>query len=231
MNLLRWQYNVAERPILWIYRLVCIPGATIPLASLFPVCSPSPCNSTCTFSIASLTNEQIVAELGWTMIAIKAIIGITPNTFRPPYGDIDDRVRAIAKSMGLTPILWTGSGINEFDTDDWRIPGGTANGTSSFAAFSRILDLASQLTTGFIVLEHDLFLQTVDMAIGYFFPLAKQRSFIVRTKSHVLVPCIDTHNKFLAPTHQRVPGSESRRLIQRDLELHDDDDDYPEWFT
>ena len=35
------------------------------------------------------------------------IIGVTPNTFRPPYGDMDDRVRAIAMGMGLKPIIWT----------------------------------------------------------------------------------------------------------------------------
>lgn len=73
----------------------------------------------------------------------------------------------------------TGSGDDEFDTDDWMIPGGTSNGTSSYAAFNRILDLASKLTTGFIVLEHDLYQQTVEMAIGYFLPLAKSRSFTV----------------------------------------------------
>jgi hypothetical protein len=27
---------------------------------------------------------------------------------RTPYGDIDDRVRAIAMAMDLTPIIWTG---------------------------------------------------------------------------------------------------------------------------
>lgn len=59
------------------------------------------------------------------------------------------------------------------------IYGGTATGPSSYAAFNRILDLASKLTTGFIVLEHDLYQQTVEMAIGYFLPLAKTRSFTV----------------------------------------------------
>jgi len=155
--------------------------------------------------VASLTNEQIVAELGWTMIAIKAVLGVTPNTMRPPYGDIDDRVRAIAQVMGLTPILWTGTGANQFDTDDWRIPGGTANGTSSYTAFTRILDVASQLATGFIVLEHDLYQQTVDMAIGYFLPLAKQRSFTVRKKLHMcsylFTPGLCTFSTFPAQTH------------------------------
>jgi len=57
--------------------------------------------------LTTLTNEQIVAELGWTMKVIKDTIGVTPNTFRPPYGDIDDRVRGVAAQMGLTPIIWT----------------------------------------------------------------------------------------------------------------------------
>lgn len=38
--------------------------------------------------MTTLTNEQIVAELGWTRAAIKAVIGVTPIYMRPPYGDI-----------------------------------------------------------------------------------------------------------------------------------------------
>lgn len=26
---------------------------------------------------------------------------------RPPYGDIDDRVRAISLAMGMVPVIWT----------------------------------------------------------------------------------------------------------------------------
>lgn len=33
---------------------------------------------------ATLTNEQIVAELAWTRQAIKDVIGVSPVTFRPP---------------------------------------------------------------------------------------------------------------------------------------------------
>ena len=38
--------------------------------------------------LTSLTNAQIVAELGWTRKAIKDVLGVTPTTMRPPYGDI-----------------------------------------------------------------------------------------------------------------------------------------------
>ena len=29
-----------------------------------------------------------MAELGWTRKAIKTVLGVTPTTMRPPYGDI-----------------------------------------------------------------------------------------------------------------------------------------------
>lgn len=124
-------------------------------------------------SLTKLSNEQIVAELGWTKKAIKDTIGVTPNTFRPPYGDIDDRVRAIAAQMGLTPIMWSRYEGKAFDTTDWNIPGGQANGETALSKFESILEeMAPKLDTGFIVLEHDLYQQTVDLAVGYFLPMA-----------------------------------------------------------
>ena len=133
--------------------------------------------------LTNLTNEQIVAELGWTMKVIKETIGVTPRTFRPPYGDIDDRVRAIAAKMGLTPIIWTTANGVIFDTDDWNIPGGRANGVSSLARFETILDTAEQLDTGFIVLQHDLYQSTVDLAVGYVLPMALNESSPYTLKS------------------------------------------------
>ena len=67
--------------------------------------------------LTTLTNEQVIAELGWSKKVIKDILGVTPNTMRPPFGDIDDRVRAISLAMGLTPIMWTRmSASATFDT-------------------------------------------------------------------------------------------------------------------
>jgi peptidoglycan/xylan/chitin deacetylase (PgdA/CDA1 family) len=118
--------------------------------------------------LTSLTNEQIVGELGWTRAAIKAVLGVTPTTMRPPYGDIDDRVRAISLAMGLIPIIWTSTPqAGAFDTNDWRVAGGLVTGPQSYASFEAILGNASVIDTGFIVLEHDLYEITVDMATGY----------------------------------------------------------------
>ncbi|KAJ3989281.1 carbohydrate esterase family 4 protein [Lentinula detonsa] len=123
--------------------------------------------------LTTLTTAEIVAELGWTRKAIKTILGVTPTTMRPPYGDIDDRVRAISLAMGMVPIIWTRTpaGVS-FDTFDWEIPGGVVTSEASFTQFEAILGNASTLEDGFIVLEHDLYEQTVDMAIGYTLPAA-----------------------------------------------------------
>jgi len=118
--------------------------------------------------LTALTNAQIVAELGWTRKAIQDVLGVTPTTMRPPYGDIDDRVRMIALAMGLVPIIWTRNSAGfSFDTFDWQVAGGTVTGEASFTEFENILGNATQLDTGFIVLQHDLYEITVDLAMGY----------------------------------------------------------------
>ncbi|GAA6029177.1 hypothetical protein JCM8097_001638 [Rhodosporidiobolus ruineniae] len=122
-------------------------------------------------SLTTLTNEEIVAELGWTKKVIHDITGVTPNTMRPPYGDIDDRVRYIALQMGLRPIIWTQSGDQQFDTRDWQIGGGVVSAPDVYRNFETFLDSASStLSTGFIVLAHDLYQQSVDLAVDYILP-------------------------------------------------------------
>jgi hypothetical protein len=60
---------------------------------------------------------------------------------RPPYSDVDDRIRAIAIQMGLTTILWSSvDGIN-FNTQDWQVAGGVVSDTKSFTP-SSLGDLA-----------------------------------------------------------------------------------------
>ncbi|KAJ2932614.1 hypothetical protein H1R20_g4472, partial [Candolleomyces eurysporus] len=123
--------------------------------------------------LTSLTTAQVVAELGWTRKAIKTVLGVTPTTMRPPFGDIDDRVRAISMAMGMVPIMWSrtpAGGV--FDTNDWMVADGKVNGTTSFATFETILQNATQMETGFIVLQHDLYETAVDLAVGYTLPHA-----------------------------------------------------------
>ena len=58
--------------------------------------------------MTTLTNEQLLGEFGWTMELIhNSTGGRLPKYWRPPFGDSDERVRAIAKEIfGLTTVLW-----------------------------------------------------------------------------------------------------------------------------
>jgi len=98
--------------------------------------------------LTTLSNEQVFAELAYTMQIIHdSTGGRLPRFFRPPYGDTDARVHAIAKSLGLTTIIW-----NQ-DTEDWQLPNGTT--------LTQISDkmktwLSGNKNPGLIMLEHEL---------------------------------------------------------------------------
>ncbi|CAG8579691.1 1497_t:CDS:2, partial [Dentiscutata heterogama] len=113
-------------------------------------------------ALTSLSNEQIVAEIGWTMKAIKDIIGVTPIYYRPPYGDTDNRVRAITRAMGLITVLW----LPDFDSNDWTLVSTPPEPISYvISTFKNWTQKFPTMSTGFIVLEHDLYNETVKAAI------------------------------------------------------------------
>ncbi|KAF9431962.1 chitin deacetylase [Entomortierella beljakovae] len=112
-------------------------------------------------ALTTLTNEQIVAEMKWTEKAVLAATGLKLKYMRPPYGDINDRVRYVLKKMGYIPVDWTG---DQFDTTDWKLPG--IKEAAVVANFGKSLDtyLAGNTTHGFYCLEHDLNSLTVSAA-------------------------------------------------------------------
>lgn len=145
-------------------------------------------------SLTTLSTQEIIAELGWSKKVIKDVLGVTPNMMRPPFGDIDNRVRAISLAMGLTPVIWTRiSPQATFDTGDFNLPGGTTTSEQVLQNWEDIIGNATTLNSGFIVLEHDLFHQTVEIATGYILPdaLAHQPAFTIR-------PVISCMNESLA---------------------------------
>ncbi|KAI6164864.1 carbohydrate esterase family 4 protein [Pisolithus thermaeus] len=101
--------------------------------------------------------EEVLAELGWTMQLIhNSTGGRVPKYWRPPYGDSDMRVRAIAKEvLGLTTVIW-----NQ-DTNDWSL--------SDPVPITSLDKIATQMHTwltgskkpGLIILEHELSNQSV----------------------------------------------------------------------
>ena len=114
--------------------------------------------------MTSQSNEAVVAELYWTLRAIKEVTGVTSKCWRPPYGDVDDRVRAIAWQMGLTTVLW------DEDTNDWNMPGDGGGNLSPSTVDGYFEDWISARKngtdnkSGHIVLQHELNNATVSMA-------------------------------------------------------------------
>ncbi|GAA5869184.1 hypothetical protein JCM3774_003974 [Rhodotorula dairenensis] len=174
-------------------------------------------------SLTTLSNEEIVAELGWTMKVIRDITGVTPNTFRPPYGDLDDRVRYIALQLGLRPIIWTQYDGQVFDTRDWQIGGGVVTATEAYNNFNSFLDNAVQtLPHGFIVLAHDLYQQSVDLAVDYVLPNVINAG---RLKMKTIASCL---GQSLADSY--IETAEDSSDGDDDDEAEDEDDgaeDYP----
>lgn len=65
-----------------------------------------------------LPDAAVRSELRRTARELRSV-GVTPSRLaRPPYGEIDARVRRDMTSLGLVPVLWT------VDSGDWR--GGSA---------------------------------------------------------------------------------------------------------
>ncbi|KAJ3027584.1 chitin deacetylase [Rhizophlyctis rosea] len=110
--------------------------------------------------LTSLTNEQIVAEMKYTEAIIYNATGMVPAMFRPPYGDIDDRVRAIVSALGYRTIIWT-TNPNRDTTD--------ADGAQTDAVGAQILSTVQKdyfvAQPGFISLEHDISTFTTSVAI------------------------------------------------------------------
>ena len=110
------------------------------------------------------TNAQVVAELYWSIKAIKEATGVTSKCWRPPQGDVDDRVRAIAYQMGLRTILW------DEDTNDWDMPapgGGNLSPHKVDGYFKTWINnyKSGKDKKGHLVLEHELNSATVNMSM------------------------------------------------------------------
>ncbi|KAJ6495401.1 carbohydrate esterase family 4 protein [Mycena sanguinolenta] len=124
-------------------------------------------------SMTAFTNEQVFGELWYTMQAIKLVTGVTPTCWRPPLGDVDDRVRYIAQQLGLETIIW------KYDTFDWQAndpaitpavtPQDVQNNYNTF-----IGDATSGTfnTVGAILLTHELNNFTMQTAIENYEKLA-----------------------------------------------------------
>ncbi|KAG0088495.1 chitin deacetylase [Podila epicladia] len=126
--------------------------------------------------LTTLTNHQIVAEIKWTEKIIRDVTGLTMKYVRPPYGDIDNRVREILRQMGYTTVIWTVG----WDTNDWRILHNQVPEAEVIQGFKSVVERAGSIKSqsgkaaGPISLQHDL----SEFAVHEFDPTgASQRTY------------------------------------------------------
>ncbi|TPX38301.1 hypothetical protein SmJEL517_g00099 [Synchytrium microbalum] len=98
--------------------------------------------------LTSLTNAQIVAEMMYTAAIIHKNTGLSVRYFRPPYGDIDDRVRAIVNALGFRIIMWDG----KYDSTDADVTANDAN----FGVVENLISSFFNTVPGFISLQHTI---------------------------------------------------------------------------
>ena len=91
--------------------------------------------------LTRLSDPAVRSEIRRTA-SILHRLGVPETTLmRPPYGDIDPRVRADVEALGLVPVLW------DVDSHDWR------GGSPSQIASSILAQLRPHQSN--IVLQHD----------------------------------------------------------------------------
>ncbi|WP_425956536.1 polysaccharide deacetylase family protein [Xylanimonas sp. McL0601] len=100
--------------------------------------------------LTKLTPEQVTEEIATTQELLTEITGVRPTAFRPPFGAVNDVVRAAAADEHVSVDLWT------LDPQDWRAPGATV-------VRGRVLASAKP---GSVVLLHVLQPGTVDALPG-----------------------------------------------------------------
>lgn len=124
-------------------------------------------------NLPGLTNEEIVAQIQWSIWAMNATAGVVPKYFRPPYGAIDDRVRAITRQFGLVAVFW------DRDTFDWRV---NDNSKTETEVYQDVRQWQTESNNA-LILEHDSTIKTVNVGIE----IAK----ILGTKQMTVADCVN----------------------------------------
>ncbi|CAO3590277.1 unnamed protein product [Absidia cylindrospora] len=111
--------------------------------------------------LMSLTNEEIIYEMKATEEAIRDVIGIRPTYVRPPFGEADDRVKALMKAMGYKILLWN---VDPTDYDVHSLPNAADKIQGAFKAAANGIDtgLNSHDEPGYISLQHDLYKSSIE---------------------------------------------------------------------
>ena len=121
-------------------------------------------------AMSTLTDEQVFAELYYTGRILKAVLNVSTTCWRPPFGDVDDRVRAIANALGYRTIIW------KQDTNDWELSDTSKKGKVQ-KDYKKIISKAGKESP--IVLAHELYNSTMGTFMENYDELSKAYKNVV----------------------------------------------------
>ena len=116
-----------------------------------------------------ISDDQIRSEIQRTSDAIRAVTGVSPPFYRPPYGSTDDRVVRVSAEMGYSIVKWT------LDTLDWRH-------RNPYFVYRAIID---RVEPGSVILLHDIHATTAE-AMKYVIPDLVAKGFELVTVSELI---------------------------------------------
>ncbi|RKP26269.1 hypothetical protein SYNPS1DRAFT_4966, partial [Syncephalis pseudoplumigaleata] len=111
--------------------------------------------------LMSIPDDQIIAEVKMSEEAIFNATGVRPAYIRPPYGEADERVKAIFKQLGYRAVMWN------MDCRDYAVVDAKQDPSLILQAFQdafvKPTGLNPKKDPGIVSLQHDLFLESVSM--------------------------------------------------------------------
>ncbi|CAK9436495.1 uncharacterized protein LODBEIA_P10530 [Lodderomyces beijingensis] len=108
--------------------------------------------------LPQLTNQEVIAQIEWSIWAMNATGHHLPKWFRPPYGGIDNRIRSILRQFGMQATLW------DFDTFDWKMLD-HSNMRKESDIVQDVRDFKRAHRGQGLMLEHDAIQRTTDVGI------------------------------------------------------------------
>ncbi|KAG6330150.1 hypothetical protein ID866_8938, partial [Astraeus odoratus] len=169
-------------------------------------------------------HEICIPGLTDTLQVIKLVVGVTPTCWRvcivkllhdppakvritqPPYGDVDDRIRAIAHALGLRNILW------QYDSSDWQ--GNPNNTDANYQNFINIANGGAFSNVGTIFLAHELSNFTMSEAIKWYDGLTSAFKYLVPVGVALNITQPYVENGYTLPTFaQYVNGTHVGSII------------------
>ncbi|KAI8827957.1 hypothetical protein BJ741DRAFT_627944 [Chytriomyces cf. hyalinus JEL632] len=105
-------------------------------------------------NLSLLSDDQIISELVYSARTVYEVTKVYPKYYRPPYGAIDARVRALANTMGLTAVTWNRDSLDWSYVGKSTLPAMISSVTGTFRTW-----VTSSDPNG-LSLEHDLYPDT-----------------------------------------------------------------------